>query len=278
MSEHLRPETPEQTSETPISRLVTDSVRSEIHTLLDDAEVKRYDTEPLPFSAVVESAREHLTWKDFDQDQSGEYVYLYRGIGGMDIEEARESAHATDAARYKKTPEDVFKYYGTTNIAEICAHATNNVHPAGEKLHPWPGNPILHTSRRRYIANGFGREGVLITYKIPKRWLIQASNYPIQGNQGEQELDFFMGIPVEFVDDIEQKREKQEPVPLRAPKISEHTGPDVIQLNVTPPPSFAPAQPHLPSRYFARFLLFVARLLRLFCTSDLLLFFGPQPS
>jgi hypothetical protein len=244
MSEHLQPKSPEQTSETPIPRLDTDAVRSEIHTLLDDSDVKRYETEPLPFPAVIEDVREHLTWKDFDQDETGEYVFLYRGLDRVDADHMWDNAHQTFAATSKKSREEVFSYYGTTDIVRICELATLAVVPDKNNSHPWPGNPVLHTTRNKILAEGLGSDGVLVTYKIPKKWLVNPKNYPVQGNMGEQELDFFMEIPQEFVHTIDQKRPIQEPIHMRIPQQSSvPTANDIIDVGNLPPPEDSPMLP-----------------------------------
>jgi hypothetical protein len=85
----------------------------------------------------------------------------------------------------------------------ICASATDYIGLITDE-DTFGGNPVMHTSRSRKIALGCAEErGSLVTYKIPKTWLVEEEHRPFVGNIGEEEIDFFHSIPPEFVDTIE---------------------------------------------------------------------------
>jgi hypothetical protein len=183
-------------------------------------DIEKYNTEPLPFEHV-DGVEHVLTWKDFDQDETGECVYLYRSIQYIDKDSASSTAHQSHAASFGESPEDVFKRLNETDKKRIAKIATEF----------FQGNsPILHTTRDKNFAERVvGDQGVMISYKIPKAWLLKDENKPYLGNVGESELDFFHQIPKEFVSDILQKGEPD--VIHYEPKPKDDNVNDVISLD-----------------------------------------------
>lgn len=188
-----------------------------------DLDIDRYDSTPLPFESIGEP--ENLTWKDFDQDETGKFVYLYRGLDNTDKEYARETAHQSKAASSNEKTEEIFKRYKTDKIIDIARLATERIQGS---------SPILHTTRDKKLAGRLAHDGVLITYKIPKGWIVDKNNRPITGNIGEKELDFFYQIPKEFLEEIKQFGEDKEIIQYQTP--SPQGKNDLINSETLPSP------------------------------------------
>ena len=196
--------------------------------------IERYNSEPLPFQSVNQEAQ-HLTWTDFDNDESGDNVFLYRGLDGVDRNIIQGQEHKSKASSFNETLDEIYARFGTTDKLTISRLATESNMGL---------SPVLHTTRNKRLAEGLGAQGVVITYKIPKAWLLEDSNKPILGNIGEQELDFLFEIPASFVSKIEQKGEDVEIKTFKAAPL-EHED-DIITVELPPPPKDILEPPHNP--------------------------------
>ncbi|MFA6254241.1 MAG: hypothetical protein WC640_03275 [Candidatus Paceibacterota bacterium] len=184
----------------------------------------RYNIEPLPFRGVNQAAEIKLTWTDFDQDESGQNVFLYRGLDNVDRQGVVGFAGKPTTIPNK---EDATKLTAEEKLG--LAKDATNFFGGGE-------GRVLHTTRNKNIAKGIAQKGVLVTYKIPKKWLVEENNRPVMGNVGEAELDFVDGLPEEFVDNIEQFGPDIETIHVAKlapnPEIN-----DVFELSDIPPPT-----------------------------------------
>jgi len=203
--------------------------------LSNSVDVSAYDHNPLPFRSVNGENTEQLSWKDFDQDPDGKSIYLYRGIQNTDRKLA-SALNKSSAASLNIRQEQIFATHGTNDVFQICQKATESFQS---------NDPILHTTRRKSIAQGFASNvetGVVAVYKIPKQWLLE--HPPVLGNIGEQEIDIFYELPPEFLLEVEQYGPDIETVSWR----EEHqSGPDesVINVDNLPPPPDVSQTPHL---------------------------------
>lgn len=204
-------------------------------------DTEKYNAEPLPFEAVYGGSRT-IRWSDFDQDSTGEFVYLYRGLDNMDLNLVQGLANKSRSAADNETSEQIFARYGTRDIKKIAESATDSFQGS---------SPVLHTTRNRAIAEGVGSNGVVVTFKVPKKWLMQqhstsADGRPIFGNEGEQELDFFYQLPETFVDKVEQFGADVDVINYTPPVASGGEDNDVFTLGDTPPNESARPYAELP--------------------------------
>jgi hypothetical protein len=182
-----------------------------------------YNWVPLPFQDTGEESHgkgrgigPDLTWKNFEQDKTGKFVYLYRGVGDMTKEQVAQSAHLSHAAAMGITKQAIYdqarQYWNSQAIDAyfICCRSSDHK----VKRH-FNYRPVLHTTRSKETAKWIGNQwcqnkgtGTIITYKIPKTWLLekhfsQDEHRPITGNGLEKEIDFFYSLPTEFVHCVE---------------------------------------------------------------------------
>lgn len=156
-------------------------------------EIAKYDTSPLPIGHVDGIEDLTVTWQDFDQDDTGDSVFLYRGIQGPDNDE--EKSHL---------PREM--YWNTDRQIDFSdPNATKDLARIDSEFNSSPSGLTLHTSRRKNISKGFATNyGMLMTYKIPKSWVVQNTDKIFLGNVGEEEIDIVGGIPKEFVSGIDK--------------------------------------------------------------------------
>ena len=136
-----------------------------------------------------------ITWHDFDEDDTGEYVYLYRGLSGRT--EGQE--HLSGMASSGQSKDEILSAIGDDKLAIM--KKSSDISGA------WGSDPVLHTTRSKKLASGFsgGNEnGAVISYKIPKQWIAEHKNDVALGHQEEKEIDVFYGLPEEFIDKIEK--------------------------------------------------------------------------
>jgi len=78
-----------------------------------------------------------ITWYDFDEDDSGNNVYLYRGLSGR--REGHE--HLSGMASEGQTAEDILSALGSDKFS-IMKKST-------EVTGAWGSDPVLHTTRSK---------------------------------------------------------------------------------------------------------------------------------
>ena len=180
--------------------------------------------EILPFKRV-DDIEYTLSWENFDQDETGNYVYIYRGLENVTADLVKDTASKSNAAGSGELKENIFQKFNTHDIKEIAKHSTEFIQGS---------SPILHTTMNKKIAEGArGLNGVVITYKIPKAWMLIEENQPVIGNEEEKELDFFYEIPQDFVFKIEQQGDVEI---LHDADIRKVEGEDIISGDDLPPP------------------------------------------
>jgi len=170
-------------------------------------EIKKYDTERLPIQHVdVDGVGSFIpTWADFDQDDSGENVYLYRGLDnpgheGESLYMPRGNNRNNMAS--DKTPREIASFDSSFRGSSLAM--------------------TLHTTREKKIAHDFvNNNGTFISYKIPKVWILKNRDKIFAGNLGESEIDFVGGLPKEFIDNTERYRKT----------IIDDGSPDSIDIN-----------------------------------------------
>jgi hypothetical protein len=170
----------------PLARLIP-AVSTQVGTFIPDASAQIRSVHEAPPSS------ETLDWNAFEQDGTGQHVYLYRGLHAS---QGSDSHHLSVAAQGGTvTLADLAGIFGTNNLLDIVAFATG---ATGSY------SPLLHTSRSREIALGFvARYGELVRYKIPKTYIIEQSGRFFRTHVGEDEISILFGLPPEFIDRIE---------------------------------------------------------------------------
>jgi hypothetical protein len=190
----------------------------------------RYNFEPLPFKGIDNATSLSLTWQDFDQDPDGENIFLYRGLDNVDAKLIKgiESLPILYSSSGEQLPKLLDLNLTSEEKKRLAKEATEFL-GGGSGL-------ILHTTRQKELAQSLGARGVMITYKIPKNWLIKEENWPSLGNVGEAELDFFNGLPQEFVFEVKQFGPDIETIPT-PPIIPGQKSDDVISSPDLPTPT-----------------------------------------
>jgi hypothetical protein len=170
------------------------------------SDVELYNTEPLPFETLEDNGITRYTWLDFDQDETGKNIFLYRGLKGCTEEEAQEIAHLSSIALQRKDKniegEDVSEIYGK-NDAKLVAQETTHIIQSSSDAN-------LHLTIRKNTAEGYGNNGVLVTFKIPKEWILKEAKKKepctiCLGSESEQEIEFLFKLPEKFIFRIEPR-------------------------------------------------------------------------
>ena len=120
----------------------------------------------------------------FDRTSKNKIV-LYRGVKATFLDSPEKSVAAISGKNLKK----IYKSYAEEARLKLAANFSGLTQK---------GDPILHTSTNRSIAEAFaGQEGgYLIEYHMPIKYLRKNG---IIGHLGESEIDFVYSVPAKFV-------------------------------------------------------------------------------
>jgi len=149
-------------------------------------------------SNVSGNPDQKITWYDFDEDDTGDNIYVYRGLSGRTEGQEHLSARASDG----QSEDDIISSLGADKFAIMKQ--------SSEITGAFGADPVLHTTRSKDLAIGFSsnkENGAVITYMIPKKWITEHKDDVALAHQEEKEIDFFYGLPKNFIDKIEKTSE-----------------------------------------------------------------------